>query len=302
VAVVIDAHGAGVRQRDAAVAETVNAVGGKPRFSIRPAGPDDMDAVVEVDLKSFGSVYEGYGLGEDALRAELTEKFRGRYDKVGGGWMPVLEKDGKIVGFMTCCPTNKAPEDFRSWEETTDDGTLEDAYDPRGKNLYVVTLSVLPEGADGKDMLFANQIGKMMRQGFLQGFFESRMPGLRSWVGRELKRSGRVIADLDTQELHSYAETYFNKRSMLRGKEVRFDRLLRLYERVGCTCLKVVPDAYRDEPSLNYGVVCVYDGHELFDGSVLPVRIPQNRVTRWVAGGLMQAASKSNRLTAKMFS
>ncbi|MDB5166441.1 MAG: family N-acetyltransferase [Candidatus Saccharibacteria bacterium] len=272
-----------------------------PKFKLRAATEQDIDAIVDVDMKSFSAVYAGYDQDPETLRAELTETFRGRFEKVGGGWMPVLEKDGEIVGFMTCCPTNKTPDEFKSWEDTTDNGTLENTYDPDGKNIYVVTLSVLPEGSAGKDMLFADQIGKMMREGYECGFFESRMPGMRSWLNRQMKKSGREIDDLSTEEKDAFAEQYFNLKSVVGGKEVRYDRLLRLYERVGCNCIKMVPDAYQDEPSMNYGVVCVYDGQELFDGSVLPFKLPQNRLTRWAAGGLMQLAARSPKATNKFF-
>lgn len=272
-----------------------------PRFKMRSARADDIEAIVDVDMRAFKSVYSEYDTENADLRNELVEKFRGRYEKVGGEWMPVLEREGKIVGFMTCCPTSKRPEDFKSWEDTTDNGTLEATYDPDGKNAYVVTLSVLPEGTQGKDMLFANQIGKMLREGYEVGFFESRLPGLRRWVEQQCRANGTAIGNLTEQEQDAYAEKYFGLKSVVEGKEVRRDRLLRLYEQVGCKCLKLVPDAYEDAPSMNYGVVCTYDGKELFDGSMLPTRLPDNRVTRWLFGTALQAVSRSPKLTQKVF-
>jgi hypothetical protein len=273
-----------------------------PKMSIRPAVAEDVPAMVDVDMRAFKSVFVNYDDDLAAYKAELTTKFQGRFDKVGGEWMPVLERDGKIVGFMTCCPTNKSPEEFKSWEETTDDGTLESTYDPEGKNVYVVTLSVLPEGTAGKDMLFANQIGKMMREGYETGFFESRLPGLRSWMKTQCNNAGIDLDALSDEQRDTFADTYFNLRVVQKGKEVRQDRLIRLYERVGCKILKLVPDAYQDKPSMNYGAVCVYDGEELFNGSVLPFRIPDKPFTRKLIGAAMQAAARSPKLTAKLFS
>jgi hypothetical protein len=274
----------------------------KPDFRIRPADMTDIDAIVDVDMRSFGSVYKTYGKGEAELRTELKEKFSGRLNMVGSEWMPVLECDGKIVGFMTSCPTNKTPEEFESWEETTDNGTLNSTYDPDGKNVYVVTLSVLPEGSEGKDMLFADQIGKLLRKGYSLSFFESRLPGLRQWVlDNKYDGSEDALEDLNDEQKDDYANEYFEQFTEIKGKKVHQDRLIRMYERVGCQCLKVIPNAYEDEPSMNYGVMCVYDGSSLFDGSTLPVKLPQNRLTRWTFGALMQSIAHSSKLTRKIF-
>lgn len=274
-----------------------------PKFTLRYATQDDIESIVDVDMKSFDSVYTAYDQSEEELRAELRDKFSRRLDIVGSEWMPVLERDGKIVGFMTCCPTSKTPEEFSSWEETTDSGTLESTYDPNGKNVYVVTLSVLPEGSQGKDMLYADQIGKMLSKGYEKGFFESRLPGLKKWMDNvKTPKVGKYADELSRDELETYANEYFNTKTTVKGKEVRKDRLIRLYERIGCTCLKVVPDAYQDEPSMNFGVICVYDGKSLFDGSDLPIKLPENKATRWAFGLLMQRVARSSKITGKLFS
>jgi hypothetical protein len=271
-------------------------------FRIRPATFGDIDSIVEVDLQSFLSVYCEYEQDAEQLRQELRQKFIGRLQLVGGAWMPVLEVNSRIVGFMTCCPTDKNPDEFESWEETTDSGTLRTTYNPKGRNVYVVTLSVLPEGSAGKDMLFAHQIGKMLRGGFALGYFESRLPGLRSWVLTN-RCGGEVTAlsAMTSEQRTACAQEYFQSKVVIHGREVRRDRLIRLYERVGCRLIRVVPGAYRDAPSLDFGVVCVYDGATLFDGSILPVRLPQTRLTRWGFGVLMQGMARSPKLTAHLF-
>jgi hypothetical protein len=216
--------------------------------------------------------------------------------------MPVLEADDKIVGFMTCCPTSKTPDEFVSWEETTDNGTLETTYDPNGENVYVVTLSVLPEGSAAKEMLLANQIGKMLKDGYKLGFFESRLPGLRKWIVRTKLNGNRDarISSIDPELKDAYAKEYFEDKVKVNGKEVRRDPLVRLYEKVGCRTERLVPNAYSDKESLDYGVVCVYDGSSLFDGSDLPIKIPNNGLTRRVFGMAMTRISKSQKLTEKV--
>src|SRR5690606_14294659 len=125
----------------------------------------------------------------------------------------------KVVGFMTCCPTNKTPDEFESWEKTTNNGTLEGTYDPNGKYLYVVTLSVVPEGSKGKDMLMANQIGKTITGGYT-AFFESRMPGFRAWARVLAKQEGRTLNDLTGQDLDVLAKRYFGETIERNGKQV----------------------------------------------------------------------------------
>lgn len=271
-----------------------------PKFKIREATVADIPTIVDVDMRAFDSVYRSYPKNSDELRTELVQKFTGRFNMLGGGWMPVLERDGEIVGFMTCCPTSKSPEDFKSWEDTTDNGTLETTYDPNGKNVYIVTLSVLPSGTQAKDQLFINQMGKMFASGQKTAFFESRMPGLKSWAEQQARILGKELEYLDVDEVNYMADTYFNLKTQVKGREVPYDRLLRLYESKGCNLLKVVPNAYKDEPSLDYGVVCTFDGSEFFDGSLLPVKLPDNKFTRKLLAMGMSAVCKSQTLASKL--
>jgi hypothetical protein len=292
-----------------------------PKFTIRGATPADIEAIVDVDIRSFDSVYTNYDQDEATLRADLIEKFRGRLEKVGSEWMPVLERDSEIVGYMCSCPTSKSPTDFESWEKTTDNGTLDSTYDPNGENVYVVSLAALPKGSDGKDMLYANQIGKMLKEGYKLGFFESRLPGMRDWVlANKCNGSEEEIAGLDPETATVYAKEYFNTYTEYKGKTVRQDPLISFYEKIGCSCETLLPDAYQDEPSMNFGVMCIYDGSKLFDGSdiaipipqnnltrritsrtEIPVPLPNNRVTRWAFGSLIKGASRSQKLVTKLF-
>ena len=291
--------------------EVVQIIEKEPKFKVRKATLADIPRIVEVDMQSFDKVYQGYVAGSDELRADLTQKFTGRLEKVGGKLMPVLERDGEIVGVMVCCPTSKRPEDFKSWEDTTDNGTLETTYDPKGENLYVVTLSVLSAGTQAKDKLFVDQMSKMLGLGYKTAFFESRLPGLKNYARNRANHTGKTLEYTTAEELDKYAIDYYNKTDTIDGKEVPYDRLLRLYDRVGCKIIKLVPNAYRDEPSLDYGAVCVYDGSEFFDGSLLrlklprsnsalPVKLPDNKVTRKSLALAMNLVSKSQKLTTKL--
>jgi hypothetical protein len=264
-------------------------------FSLRPATGDDMSALVSADMQAFRSVYKFQDMSEDELAADLLTKFEGRYEKLGGFWMQVLENQGKIVGSITACPTRKTPEDFTSWEDTTDNGTLETTYDPDGKKLYVVSLSVLPEASavNGQDMLMANIIGKIIG-GDYQAYFESRMPGLKKWMLNQCRADGVKLADVSPEDIQAYSEKYYTSTIEVEGKARSIDPLLRMYQEIGCKIVKLVPDAYQDTLSMNYGAVCVYD-------SPLPTLVKSIPFVRRAIGSSISAVSHSNYLTRKLF-
>lgn len=263
---------------------------------MRPATEADIPTLVKVDIEAFDSVYKDYGMTREELQQDLETKFAGRLEKVGGDWIQVFERDGQIAGFIACCPTNKDPKDFVSWEETTDQGTLETTYDPEGKYVYVVSLSMTRRGSSikGHNMLFGDQIGKFVAEGYKTAFFESRMPGLRGWVTRQCRLNGTSIQDLSPEEVDAYAHQYFGLTTEIDGKQVPQDRLLRTYAAVGCDLLKVVPDAYQDVPSMNYGVVCTFT-------NPLPEFVRKNRTASKLIGNGIRLAAKSRKLSEKIF-
>ena len=193
------------------------------------------------------------------------------------------------------CPTSKAAEDFISWEDTTDNGTLKTTYDPAGEYLYVVSLSTTPEvsGIGGGDMLMANMIGRIIG-GNYQAYFESRVPGLRGWVLKQCRENKTSLKDLNQDDLYAYAQQYFELTTTVDDKTVPFDPLLRIYESMGCSFVKIVPDAYQDPKSLNFGVVCHYD-------NPLPVALRRIPGVPQLYGKAIGAISHSNWLTRKVF-
>lgn len=268
----------------------------EPKLKIRLATMADIPEIVDVDMRSFKSVYKNYDIDNEELRNDLIQKFSRRLEMVGGEWMPVIESEGKILGFMTCCPTNKSPEDFESWEDTTDNGTLESTYDPDGKNVYIVTLSVLHEASkyQGQNMLFANQIGNMLKRGYTTSFFESRLPGLQTWVKTRCNEDNIDINSLTEDQKLDFAEVYFNKKTLIKGKEVPYDRLIRIYAAAGCKFLKVAPNAYADEQSMNFGVVCVYN-------NPLPEKMFKMPLVGQVLGAVVKTAAKSQKIMKNIF-
>ncbi len=275
---------------------SIEASRSRPNFKPRPARLEDIDTLVDIDIRSFDSVYKDYDQPTEELRAELIQKFTRRFELLGGDWMQVVERDGKIVGFMTCCPTSKTPEEFESWEKTTDDGTLETTFDPEGENVYIVSLAMLPEGSrlQGQNMLFANQIGKMIKENYKRAFFESRLPGMRSWVQKTCVERELGLNILDVEEIDLLAKEYYGMTTEIKGKQKPQDRLIRLYTDAGCSFVKLVPNAYRDEPSMNYGAVGVFE-------NPLPGALANNRFARNVVGTAIRIASQSHTLMQKLF-
>ncbi len=273
------------------------------KFSVRDAKAKDIAAMVEVDMRSFSRVYEEYGMTEDELRADLTEKFRNRYRLLGGKWMPVVttkDEDGneRIVGFMVGCPTNKGPADFESWEKTTNNGTLDGLYDPKGNHLYVVTLSMDPSVHDqkGEDQAYMRVVSRMIEERLDYAYFESRMPGFRTWVKyKHCKPQGLDFNQVsqDEEELTRLANHYASLTKVVDGKEVPYDKLLRKYSiDFGCDLNRVAPEAYKDAPSMNFGAVYTFENP-----------LPKNRrgkIASWMTGRSLGIAAKSTSINQRV--
>jgi hypothetical protein len=273
----------------------------EPKFGVREATLADIPDMVDIDMRSFSKVYENYGQDPEEQRAVLTEMFTNRYLLMGSKFMPVVTQRGedgkdKVVGFMTSCPTSKDPADFVSWEDTTNNGKLDTLYDPNGKNVYVVTLSMDPDvkGQRGQNLLFVQQVGTMVREGLDLAFFESRVPGLRTWVNSQCKAEGRDISTLTEAEKGAYAERYYGLTRERNGKKVPYDPLLKVYAGFGCNFEKLLPDAYKDEPSMDFGVLCTFD-------NPTPKWTQKSKFMRNMIGGAIKAVTKSSYLSRKAF-
>jgi len=278
----------------------INMLLNSSEFSVRSASAQDIPALVDIDMISFRKVYEEYPSDSDSLKAELVDKFTHRHEILGSEWTSVLEQRGEPVGFMTSCPTHKTPESFVSWEETTNNGTLDGTFNSEGDNVYVTSLSVLPKGTSAKGMLFAHQLGNSLKGGYKEAFFESRMPGLRNWLKSQCAQAGVEFETLAQEQVQSFAEQYFQLNETINPSELPHDRLLRLYKSIGCTLLKLVPDAYQDAESLNYGVLCTYNFEEQL-GNIISSRIAKYSSIRKFAGYALRATSHSELMSKHLF-
>ena len=271
-------------------------IGPLPGLRLRPARLADVPQLVEVDMRAFGHVYREYEESPEVLRSRLCGAFERRLRHLGAEWTPVLWDRGRVAGFVMGCRTNRSTGDFLSWEEMTDGGTLESTHDPRGRNLYIVTLSMLPgaSGPPGRSMLIANQLAAIVRHDIAEAFFESRLPGLRAWVRRQCGRQGRRIDDLTDADLRAYAGTYAGLTRSVDGREVPYDHLLAVYHHAGARIGRLIENGYQDGPSLNFGVLCVLP-------NPMPAWVRRRPALRAIAGRMLALASRSPLLMRRAY-
>ncbi len=252
--------------------------------SVRKAELSDMERLAEIDLSSFESSY-----GDDLpAKEEVVEMLTKRWHNASG-WMFVAEKGGQVEGFTTAFRTNKSAENFISWEESTNKGTLEGSVNADGKYVYVANLTINRDAdvKGAKDMLLANLFANAIKVGGIEyGYFESRMPGFQEWVSQESK-----VYETEA-DLQSLANEYFETR---REDGKRADWQLRMYEGDGFKLGNPVANAFDDEASLGFGVVCkaaVPGSNSEFMKKVAPAR--------WVLASTLRQVAKSPKLLEKV--
>lgn len=225
----------------------------KNQIKVRKIALSDIDGVIEVELNRYKVLYDEFPEKKDGLK----EMFQTRF-KIAGDWSWVAIQNEKVLGFLSAQPTDKEPEDFVSWEVSTDNGTLTNTFKADCKNVYVVNLDVLREGTkSGAQFMLMSVLGaKAIKTNKNKLFFESRMPGFREWVFTEQNTSQPEWDSLSIEKQLELANAYKNSTIIKNDKKVRADRLLRFYEREGFALSDVVPNAFQDGESLNFGVVC----------------------------------------------
>jgi|GEM_PF-660434 len=252
---------------------------------IREALPEDIDGIVDLDLRMFDSAY-----GEEKpTREEVATMMAARLNNVRehGGWMQICEVGGKVEALMTIFPTNKPPEAFVSWEDSTANGTLDGVVDRDGKYGYVANLTVSPEGSkrQARQKLTASAFSRVMSESNIRtGYYESRMPQFAEWLQAQ-SIDGSLLPKLQLDEL---AKQYTNVRIERNGKQVPYDYQLRTHENAGMNRGPLVSDAFKDPDSLNYGMV-------------FTTELPGSRLVRKMASKALSMVAKSSKLADKIF-
>lgn len=148
---------------------------------IRPAIVNDIDGIMDVEKQTF----EPIGLGATASKATMIDRIvlcneTYRQSDSDPRWFWIAEQDGNILGYLILQPTNLFPPQCTSWNQATDNGTLQETFNYTGSNIYVVSFAALEKAPAGVSPLLAHA-------GFVQWLnsrkkhfmFCSRMPGFR---------------------------------------------------------------------------------------------------------------------------
>lgn len=253
--------------------------------SIRSAVEADIEQIVDLDLKMFRKAYGDKLPSRDEVKEMMTR----RLQNLGqGGWMHICVVDGKVEGFITAFLTDKPQERFRSWEDSTNNGTLDGVVRPDGKYVYVANLTVAPQASrhKGRERLMANVFASAIGTTDAEyGYFESRIPRFSRWLNRQDINP----SELDTATLDAYAQEYVNLTRTVGGKNVAVDPQVRMYESAGMHRGVLVPDAFKDPESLDYGIV--------FKAPIPQVPKPFKRLAK----SALEIVAKSPKIAAKIF-
>jgi hypothetical protein len=254
---------------------------------IREATSEDLDRLAELDIMMFENAYGTEIPTHEESRSMLERRLSNVQN--GAGHMMVCEVDGVVQGFGTYFRTDKSWEEFTSWEESTNNGTLDGVTNPEGKYAYVVNMTVAPGGSEvrGMQKILVNLMSRALEENLEYGYFVSRIPEFTKWLDAE----GIDYTTLPTEDLDKKAEEYIGlTATSRRGKEEPIDYELRTYTRSGFDMGKLVNAGFSDHESLSYGVT--------FKAPIIGTGKP--KILRKVMGRGMRAASKSTKLMSKI--
>lgn len=248
-----------------------------PRTIVREARYEDIDRLVELEYETFHDVYEGGTFDARAVRNMMLTRL-----SIAQELMIVGEVDGVVEGVMACQRSNKGADDVKSWEETTNNGTLVGTHVPDGKNFYIVNLAITKRGTEHKlfDQLTARMISRFVEVRGEEAQLLSRIPQFSQW----LIEQGIDFAALDNDAQDALANHYVTVTKMIDGKERLYDGVLRRYVEFGVKPVSVLRDSYNDPSSHNYEVLCIFK-------NPLPETLKRNRIISRLAGRAIRYAS-----------
>ncbi len=218
-------------------------------IKVRAAKLTDLEGLIQLELERYGSFHKELGTRHE----DLTDRFTQRINNLSEFYLVATDQRERIVGSMSGLPTNHSPIDFVSWEQTTCEGTCK-SYDhsPKKDNLYIVNLDILESySKSGAQFALMNAMAvKVLRYGYKQVFFESRLPGLRNWIKKTvgMKQWSKLSKIEKLQCVNEYISS--------NGEDGRpLDQLVSFFTVNGFKATRVVENAFNDPESLNYGVI-----------------------------------------------
>ncbi len=248
-----------------------------PRSIVREARYEDIDRLVELEFETFHDVYQERPFNAEAVRNMMITRL-----SIAQELMIVGEVDGIIEGVMACQRTNHSASEVKSWEETTNNGTLVGTHIPDGKNFYIVNLAISKKGSEHDlfDQLTARMIARFVEVRGDEAQLLSRIPQFSQW----LIEQGIDFGTLSNEEQDALAEKYVTVTKMVDGKERLYDGVLRRYVEFGVKPVSVLRDSYNDPRSHNYEVLCTFK-------NPLPESLKRNRIVSRLAARAIRYAS-----------
>ncbi|HZG84996.1 GNAT family N-acetyltransferase [Paenibacillus sp.] len=201
---------------------------GRPmKAVIRNYGPDDFDALIDIQRECFPPPFP----------SELwwTKEQLASHVRLFPEGAVCVEADGKLVGSMTGLIVQYDPaEAAHTWAETTGEGTIS-THDPNGDTLYIVDVSVRPGYRQ-------YGFGKAMAYALYHLVVEKKLKRLLG--GGRMSGYHRYADELSAEE---YAEAVVAGRLK--------DPVITFLLRCGRTPVRVVPNYLEDEESRNYALL-----------------------------------------------
>lgn len=258
----------------------------RPTPSVREANSNDIERLVEVEFETFRDVYEAHPADYESVRSMIATRLGIIQDL-----MIVGEVDGRIEGVMACQRTDLDHTQVKSWELTTNNGTLVGTHVPDGKNFYIVNLAVTQKGSEHEvsDQLIGLMLGKFVEVQGEEAQLLSRIPQFSQWLDEQ----GIDFDNMPADEQDVLAERYVKMTKIVNGKERLYDGVLQRYVDVGVKPVALVRNGYADPSSKNYEVLCTF-------GNPLPEFLRRNRMASKLAGKAIQYAANHPAILNKL--
>jgi hypothetical protein len=247
-----------------------SAAAGRRRPVTRAARPDDLDAIVSLELTAFANVYKtslDRDIDPDTVAA-VRQRFADRMDFLGP-WVRVLENPaGDVVGAKISFPIKLGLDEIielcDEGRDMRDIATIRDVFDEGGTALWGLSLAVAADAGmlGGMPLLNADMRAITAARGIWHTYFLSRLPGLADWAARQLPDTDVTLLPRGRQE--ALAAQYLQATVRHGGTERTADPLLAMYVAAGVVPVRLVScwgatrptQGVIDMPSLGFHVLC----------------------------------------------
>jgi hypothetical protein len=223
---------------------------------VRAAKPDDLDALVTLELRAFRDVY---GNAPDPMTVtSVRASYAGRLSLIGR-WARVLETaTASVVGMLLCLPIRRSrlevTELLEQGPDLADVDVLRSLFDESGTALWTLNLAVL-DGQLGSGSLYLTADMRAMARahGIRHIYFRSRLPGFARWLAEQCPRVDQRALPKASRD--ALAQRYWRSTVRRGGVDRPVDPLMAMHVDLGCAPLSLVPGWAMDRPSLGYAVL-----------------------------------------------